>query len=322
MILTIVHILSFIAVGLTVFQLLPYRHWIFRAPEYMCTQLLGSSIVLLLFECIIGFHQGPAWIIIMALAVCIILLSKKIYPFTRFGSKSVPDYQGKSPENKLSICVINVLQKNEHYEKVRSCIIKSEADIVLLLEVNEKWVSNLTTLSSSYPYVINRSREDTYGMLLLSKLVFKDFDIHHIYDETPQIECILRKYGTDIHFFGLHPKPPVPGESSTSLPKDVELAATANRINELSYKDYLVVAGDINDVAWSRATTKFVNNSRLHDPRQGRGMITTFPTYAPWLGFPLDQIFCSKKFSLINIKRLEKVGSDHYPLLVELNLEK
>ena len=61
--------------------------------------------------------------------------------------------------------------------------------------------------------------------------------------------------------------------------------------------------------------------SGLLDPRIGRGLFNTFDAGNPIFRFPLDHVFHSSHFRLFRLCRLPKVGSDHFPVLVELNLE-
>jgi hypothetical protein len=77
----------------------------------------------------------------------------------------------------------------------------------------------------------------------------------------------------------------------------------------------------LNDVAWSRTTKLFQKMSGLLDPRVGRGFFNTFHAHIPLLRFSLDHIFHSSEFRVRKLKVLADVGSDHFPVFVELSLE-
>ena len=80
----------------------------------------------------------------------------------------------------------------------------------------------------------------------------------------------------------------------------------------------MIVAGDLNDVAWSSTTSLFQKISGLLDPRIGRGLYATFNADWPLLKWPLDHLFASEEWTLGDFRRLDDIGSDHFPILVEL----
>ena len=120
--------------------------------------------------------------------------------------------------------------------------------------------------------------------------------------------------------YGLHPEPPVPGESLYSTAKDKELMKVALKVKNSSLPS--IVFGDLNDVAWSHTTELFRKTSGLLDPRRGRGFYSTFSAHSRIIRYPLDYIFCSAQFRLISMQRLPRNGSDHFATCTHLSFEK
>ena len=79
-----------------------------------------------------------------------------------------------------------------------------------------------------------------------------------------------------------------------------------------------IVCGDLNDVAWSQTTRLFQRVSRLLDPRVGRGLYATFHADYPFARWPLDHLFHDETFALRRLDVLESIGSDHFPIYVQL----
>tara|TARA_R100000687_G_scaffold77331_1_gene69801 strand:+ start:19 stop:207 length:189 start_codon:yes stop_codon:yes gene_type:complete len=49
-------------------------------------------------------------------------------------------------------------------------------------------------------------------------------------------------------------------------------------------------------------------------------MFSTFPASLPLLRYPIDHVLVSNAFRLVGLQRLEDIGSDHLPLLADLEL--
>ena len=79
--------------------------------------------------------------------------------------------------------------------------------------------------------------------------------------------------------------------------------------------------GDLNDVAWSRTSRLFQKVAGMGDPRVGRGFYPTFNANYPLLRWPLDHLFVSPHFELMQIDLLPDIGSDHLPIFFRLCLK-
>ena len=120
--------------------------------------------------------------------------------------------------------------------------------------------------------------------------------------------------GTEFALWGVHPAPPRPQNDTEQ--RDAELMLVGKEA--LASEVPSVVAGDLNDVAWSSTTKLFQKISGLLDPRIGRGLYATFNAHWPLLKWPLDHVFASKEWTLGQFRILNNIGSDHLPMLVEL----
>jgi endonuclease/exonuclease/phosphatase (EEP) superfamily protein YafD len=158
-------------------------------------------------------------------------------------------------------------------------------------------------------------------MLLYSRLPLAETKVKFlIQDDVPSIHTLVNlPSGEQIELHCLHPLPPSPTEHERSTERDAELVLVGKAVRNA--RRPVVVAGDMNDVAWSRTTRLFQKISGLVDPRIGRGLFNTFHAKYPLLRWSLDHIFHSTELRLVAIKRLPYFGSDHFPMYVALSVE-
>jgi endonuclease/exonuclease/phosphatase (EEP) superfamily protein YafD len=126
--------------------------------------------------------------------------------------------------------------------------------------------------------------------------------------------------GVEVALHGLHPRPPEPIRDQPSSPRDAELVLAGRAIGDAGDIP-TIVAGDLNDVAWSPTSQLFVRLSGLLDPRAGRGFYNSYNANNPLFRYPLDHVFHSKHFTLVRLQRLPSIGSDHFPILIELQYD-
>jgi endonuclease/exonuclease/phosphatase (EEP) superfamily protein YafD len=176
-------------------------------------------------------------------------------------------------------------------------------------------------LEKEYPHTIFYPLNNTYGMLLYSRLELKKSKINFLVEpDIPSIFTkVVLKNGEEIDLYGLHPTPPVPGENLRSTERDAELLIVGKAVKKENRP--VIVAGDLNDVAWSYTTKLFQKISGLLDPRIGRGLFNTFNAKYPLLRWPLDHVFHSRHFTVVQLKRLPYFGSDHFPIYIKLHYD-
>lgn len=241
-----------------------------------------------------------------------------IYPFTRLVS---PQAAAAAPgacraEASVSILIANVLESNRAYARTLDLVAARDPDLLLLVETDAGWAEALSPLKARYPHVVAQPQGNTYGLMFYSKLPLTDPKVRFLLeDDVPSVRTgVTLRSGESFTFFGVHPRPPHPGQSSAA--RDAELVLVAREVK--AERRPAVVAGDLNDVAWSKTNDLFQRISGLLDPRIGRGLYPTFNANWPLLRWPLDHVFFSDDFLLGRIERLEAIGSDHFPILIHL----
>lgn len=319
---TAIYILSSILVIISYIPLIRNDYWTFRIFEYPRLQKLVLTIFSLVMLLIFCSKTTTFYLYVILLSCTILYLLRQILPFTPLGKKQILRATQDIPDQTISIMISNVFEDNTNYQGCVSEIKKTDADIVLLLETSHEWMEQVRPATDAYAYRVEKPIDNTYGMLLYSKLELKDSEIKFLVeDDIPSIHTkVILKSGQIVQLYAVHPTPPVPGENPRSTERDKELLLIADKA--LDAKIPVIVCGDLNDVAWSYTTELFLKTSQLLDPRRGRFFLNSFHAHHFFMRFPLDHIFCSTDFKLKRMKRLANFDSDHFPILTELQYEK
>jgi len=239
-------------------------------------------------------------------------------PYLPGAPRQVKTWTGvPSSANRIKLLTTNVLQKNRDSDRLLEIIREADPDVALAVEVDEWWGERLSAgLNARFPHKIIYPLSNGYGLALFSRLELIEPEVRFVLDEAiPSIRTGIRlRSGIPVAVYGVHPRPPSVQQDSTE--RDVELLRVALEIKEHGIA--AIVLGDLNDVAWSPTTKKFMRTGGLCDPRRGRGFYNTYPARWPGLRYPLDYIFTTKHFKIGGMRVLPAFGSDHLPLIAEL----
>jgi hypothetical protein len=156
-------------------------------------------------------------------------------------------------------------------------------------------------------------------MHFFSRLELRAAEVRFLVEEDiPSVRASVRlRSGEWIEFYGLHPRPPEIRNDTEE--RDAEILIVAREIAADGRPS--IVAGDINDVAWSHTTRLFQRVGGMLDPRRGRGAFNTFHAQHRFVRWPLDHIFHTGAFTLVRLDRLREIGSDHFPVFAVLQHE-
>ena len=296
-----------------------YEAWWVRGWDFPRLQVaVVAASVLLLQVVLLDFSASGSLVLVGLTVLCLVYQLWWIAAYTPFFPVEVKLAPGDDANNTISIMTANVLTTNKNAAGLLREVHQWRPDILVTLETNAWWQQQLDVLGADYPYTIKCPLENLYGMHVYSRLPLEDTAIQFLNEpDIPSMHALaVLPSGQQVRVHFLHPAPPSPSENEESTERDAELLVVAKSVVDAELP--VIVAGDLNDVAWSATTRLFRKISGLLDPRVGRGMFNSFHADYWCVRWPLDHLFHSDHFMLKDIRRLPSFGSDHFPMLITL----
>ncbi|MFB6279563.1 MAG: endonuclease/exonuclease/phosphatase family protein [Salinibacter sp.] len=303
----------------TVLPLFSHDHWVIRLFDFPRMQLtIGIGLTLAGF--VVVEPSSPGEYLAMALlGACLIYQVDHILLYTLLSPLQVKwaDNAGEETEQ-ITFLVANVEIDNRDPEPLLDLVDREDPDLVLAVETDHWWMEQLDPLREKYAHALRHPRENAYGLCLYSRYPLVGPHIRFLVeDDVPSLHTkVALPSGRHVWVHGMHPRPPHPQHEPDTTERDAELLLLAREIQDRDGPT--IVGGDLNDVSWSYTTRLFQKISGLLDPRIGRGLYNTFHARYPLIRYPLDHVFHSEHFALSELKVLPYIGSDHFPVLVEL----
>lgn len=310
------------AIAATALPIVRSRAWwvrIFDFPRLQILFLAAGALVAL----VLSGERSNAWHVAFAglLGAALAYQAFMMFPYTVLARRQVQEARRAGEDNAIAFLFANVLMENRNAQRLLDIVREEEPDVILAVEADAWWERSLEPLVRTHPYVVRQPQDNTYGMLLYSRLELVDPQVKFlVQDDVPSVHARVRlRGGMLVELRCLHPRPPAPQEAKDSTPRDAELIVVGRELR--GSRVPAIVLGDLNDVAWSRTNYEFQEISGLLDPRVGRGFYHTFHARYPFLRYPLDHCFHTRHFRLASFKRLRAFGSDHFPVGIRLSYE-
>lgn len=293
----------------------------FDFPHVQLTILTLVALLVYFFR--FNLRNWRDYTFVIVLAICFLLQLTKIYPYTPFAENEVRKNTAAIPQRGISIFASNVLQKNEEYDRVVKEIFRLDPDLLIFTEINRTWQKELQKRLKGfgYDYRIEMPLDNTYGMLVYSRLELLQPKVRFLLEDSiPSMHArVVLPSRELVELHVIHPTPPMPPHDGSSTDRDAQMMMVAKMAKKSRLP--VIVAGDFNDVAWSETTRLFQKVSGLLDPRIGRGFYNTYNANSWLMRWPLDHLFVSDEFRLVEIEVGNDVESDHFPLYAKLSLE-
>lgn len=314
--------LGLVVVVATLLPLLRREDWWIRIFDFPRLQITVLAAAVLVAYVVVREGRGLLDNVFLALLTGALLYQCwRMFPYTPLAKKQVQQSRLDSAESRVSLLFANVLMTNRDAETLKRLVREADPDIVLAVETDAWWQKALGELERTHPHTVQNPLDNTYGMLLYSRLPLHGAEVKFlVQQDIPSIHARVElRTGQQIELRCVHPRPPAPSENDRSTERDAELLIVGKEIK--AKKAPAIVLGDLNDVAWSHTTHLFNDVSGMLDPRVGRGFYPTFNAKWPLVRFPLDHCFHSPHFRLVDFRRLPAGGSDHFPVYICLSFE-
>lgn len=309
-------ILAGLLLGVTVAGSCGAWHWLldlashFRA-YWLVAAAVGAALALRrprspAFACCALAVAGNAW--------AMLPFWGPVPPGLAAAAVAAPADEGVPP---VSLILANVLRTNADPSRAVAYLRGRDPDLVVLLEIDARWVASLSSLDDRYPFRVVEPRDDNFGIAVLSRWPLADARVVAFGGSAfPSITATVRCPGRDLRLVATHPYPPFHAAAAAAL--RAQLAAVAAAAAEAGSP--CVVAGDFNATPWSLAYREFAARSGLRDTATGRGVEPTWNARRVAPRIPIDHVFASPDVAVLRRAVGPDVGSDHFPVEVTLVL--
>ncbi|MBN9693549.1 MAG: endonuclease/exonuclease/phosphatase family protein [Verrucomicrobia bacterium] len=284
-------------------------YWLCELASHFRVQLTVVFGVLLLLHLVVQRRR-------LALTLCVVGLVANAGPVlwaTR------PTGRLPNPHDaRLRVLSVNVHTANQDFAKVRTAIETSEPDLLVLQEVDDRWMAELAPLERLFPHRLDQPREDNFGLAVWSRYSFQNSEILEFAGvEVPALAVSLTVAGTPLRVLAVHLLPP--GDAEYADARNRQLRAVAEWTQ--TQQGPLVVVGDFNATPWSPFFQDFLRYSRVGLGAAAWSLNPTWPAGGVGtvlLRIPLDHCLVSPDLAVLARQVGPDIGSDHFPLQTDL----
>lgn len=222
-----------------------------------------------------------------------------------------------SPYNKIRLMSVNVNTANKRHEDLVNQIVSADPDILLLMEVNDKWVAALDDLRKTYPHSVIYPQEDNFGIALFSKNepTISKVSISGQY-RIPHTLTKISIGSSELTILGIHTLPPVSDGNSSDRNLTLQKIAEFTKNTD----SHIVVMGDLNVTPWSKHFKKLLLDGKLRNSQKGYGIQPTWPAQNIFMRIPIDHCLTSEGIAVFSRQTGSAFGSDHFPIIVEIGI--
>ena len=220
----------------------------------------------------------------------------------------------------LKIVQFNLWGRNRDPEATAAWLVEEDPDVIVFEEGFARSGGVARALAIRYPHSITCAEPRPCSTLILSKRApVAGGGLDGSVSDANLVGAWATYQGRRGQFtvVGVHYTWPLP--AGPQQQQTLRLAKVLDRFP----KDSLVVSGDMNSTPWSFSLRR---QDRLFGlERRTRALFswpaadfTDYSVPAPFPFLPIDQVYAGTAWKTVSVKRGPRLGSDHYPVVVEL----
>lgn len=218
----------------------------------------------------------------------------------------------------IRVMSFNLLSDNERYSDVIDYLSSVDPDLVFLHEASRPWEVALESADLDYEMFRPRSDDLIFGTLVLVRGQGVTTISHGFAAGAPRaVSLEYTPFGWEqpLAVLGTHPLAPTDQERADL--RDAQLAFAGEWAAGRS--GAYIVVGDFNATPWSSPFRELMGAADLINSQTGFGLQPSFPTTSNLLlRVPIDHLLHSDALEVTGRQLGPALGSDHFPLVVDL----
>lgn len=285
------------------------KSWLLDITSHFRVQYF-FLLVLVAIGCLV---VGQVW---FALVAMLLMVVNAVVILPRFISLA----QAASNGPVCRLLLSNVLMRNRSYDQLYKLVVGEQPDLIVLVEPDQAWLDGLADLRPDYPYWAVASRQDAYGIAVLSRQPFQSAEVIHL--GSAGVPTVIARVNTGNHpvqtltVIATHPPPPKGAANSAT--RNDQLLALAQFVRHRD--DAIILCGDLNLSPWSPYFADLLKSSGLADSGRGFGIQPTWPADNFLLRTPIDHCLVSPQIAVLRRRLGPNIGSDHLPVILDFTL--
>lgn len=290
------------AAAVALLSLLAFLGGVFWVLDLVAAFRPQLTLVLLVMTTILAMGRWPRTALVIGLVMAINLAT--IVPLFLSGTRAAT--------RDLRILSFNVLANNEDYEEVIEFIKASGADLVVLHEASEPWEEALGEADLGYTIWLNRNREDIFSSVVLAS---PDAVVESYGFRLDDPRAVAIRLSSGVSVLAIHPLSPQ--RSPRAELRDRQLAFAGDWVKDQTGP--VIVTGDFNATPFSYPYRRLRKTTGLNDSIRGFGLELSYPARLPsFFQVSIDHLLFSEGLAVVDRRLGPALGSDHFPLIVDL----